>query len=109
MTDKRKTEDIMILSEMLAHTCAALRMVQEYDECSLFRGSDRTETLKKRKDALQRAMLALDMKKDPADPGDPEIEGDGRSSWWYVCPDCHGQVDNGDGYCRHCGKGLRWT
>ena len=40
--------------------------------------------------------------------GDPEIEGDGRSSWWYVCPDCHGQVDNGDGYCRHCGKGLRW-
>ena len=42
-------------------------------------------------------------------PGDPEIEGDGRSSWWYVCPDCHGQIDKDDGFCRHCGREIRWT
>ena len=106
MKENSKTEAIMILSEMLVDTCTKLRMVQEYDECSLFRGSDRAETLKKRRNALQKAMLALDIKKDP---GDPEIEGDGRSSWWYVCPDCHGQIDKDDGFCRHCGREIRWT
>ena len=42
-------------------------------------------------------------------PADPEIEGDGRSSWWYVCPDCHGAIDKDDHYCKHCGREIRWT
>ena len=36
-----------------------------------------------------------------------EIEG-GGSSWWYVCGECHGQIDNHDSYCRHCGKRCEW-
>jgi DnaJ-class molecular chaperone len=37
---------------------------------------------------------------------DLEIEG-GGSSWWYVCPECHGAVDRGDRWCRHCGQKFR--
>ena len=39
---------------------------------------------------------------------EPEIEGSAWS-WWYVCPDCHGQIDKDDGFCRHCGREIRWT
>ena len=34
-----------------------------------------------------------------------EIEGGGRS-WFFVCEECHGQVDSRDGFCRHCGRPL---
>lgn len=36
-----------------------------------------------------------------------EIEG-GKDSWFYVCGDCHGQIDTKDKYCRHCGKWITW-
>ena len=39
-------------------------------------------------------------------PEEIEIEG-GGSSWWYVCPECHGQVDRQDRFCRHCGQALK--
>ena len=35
-----------------------------------------------------------------------EIEG-GGSTWWYVCPECHGAVDTWDRFCKHCGQALR--
>ncbi|MBO7709476.1 MAG: hypothetical protein J6S83_03345 [Lachnospiraceae bacterium] len=35
-----------------------------------------------------------------------EIEG-GETTWWYVCPECHGAVDNGDHFCRHCGQAIK--
>lgn len=28
------------------------------------------------------------------------------STHWYECERCHGAVDNGDAYCRHCGARL---
>lgn len=34
-----------------------------------------------------------------------EIEG-GGFTWFYVCEECHGQVDSRDGFCRHCGHPL---
>lgn len=33
---------------------------------------------------------------------EPETEG-GGSSWWTVCGACHGQIDQDDAYCKHCG------
>ena len=36
-------------------------------------------------------------------PEEMEIEG-GGTSWWYVCPECHGAIDNADHFCRHCGQ-----
>lgn len=41
-------------------------------------------------------------------PVQTEIEGDGRSTWWYVCEECHGAVNHMDSYCRHCGRRLCW-
>ena len=35
-----------------------------------------------------------------------ETEG-GGSSWWYVCPECHGAIDDSDHYCRHCGQAVK--
>lgn len=34
-----------------------------------------------------------------------EIEGGGHS-WWWVCPECHGAIDRGDHFCRHCGQAV---
>ena len=41
-------------------------------------------------------------------PVSVEIEGD-RWSWFYVCGDCHGQVDWHDERCKHCGRRLDWN
>ena len=38
-------------------------------------------------------------------PEEIEREG-GGSSWWYVCPECHGSVDDRDRFCKHCGQAL---
>ena len=38
-------------------------------------------------------------------PKETEIEG-GGSTWWYVCPECHGTVDRKDNFCRHCGQAI---
>ena len=37
---------------------------------------------------------------------EPEVEG-GGSTWWHVCPECHGPVDKGDHFCRHCGQAFK--
>ena len=34
-----------------------------------------------------------------------ETEGGGLT-WWNVCPECHGQVDKADHFCRHCGQAV---
>lgn len=40
-------------------------------------------------------------------PVHTELEGGGHS-WWYVCGECHGAIDNSDLYCRHCGRKCKW-
>ena len=42
-------------------------------------------------------------------PVPAETEGDGRNVfWWYVCGECHGHISEGDHYCRHCGRAVKW-
>ena len=48
--------------------------------------------------------MALDALKN--EPKAMEIEG-GGSSWWYVCPECHGAIDSKDRFCRHCGQAVK--
>ena len=38
-------------------------------------------------------------------PQDMELEG-GGSTWWYVCPECHGAIDRADRFCKHCGQAV---
>lgn len=39
-------------------------------------------------------------------PQDMELEG-GGSTWWHVCPECHGAIDSRDRFCRHCGQAVK--
>ena len=41
------------------------------------------------------------------EPLPAEFEGGGYT-WFYVCGDCHGQIDERDAYCRHCGRKVKW-
>ena len=41
-------------------------------------------------------------------PVDADTEGDARSSWWYVCGECHTAIDSRDHYCRQCGRMIQW-
>lgn len=37
-----------------------------------------------------------------------ELEG-GGTTWWYVCGECHGAIDENDLFCRHCGRPVKQT
>lgn len=41
------------------------------------------------------------------EPTEPDIEWD-RIIWFYVCGECHRQVDQFDKFCRQCGRPLKW-
>ena len=36
-----------------------------------------------------------------------EMEIEGGTTWWYVCPECHGAIDRQDRFCRHCGQAVK--
>ena len=54
-----------------------------------------TETCRKAVEELKRNI-----------PQDKEIEGGGLS-WWHVCPECHGEIDSQDHFCRYCGQAVK--
>jgi hypothetical protein len=56
------------------------------------------------KDAIR---TAAELLKDQ-EPVEPELEG-GGSSWWHVCGECHGTIDENDLFCRHCGRPVKQT
>ena len=37
-----------------------------------------------------------------------EIEG-GNHTWWYVCGECHGQIDWHTPICPHCKRKVDWN
>ena len=53
-------------------------------------------------DLMQKAMKELRRNI----PREMETEG-GESTWWYVCPECHGAIDHRDRFCRHCGQAVK--
>lgn len=42
------------------------------------------------------------------EPVEPEYEGDARSTWWWVCGECHTTVEEKDKFCRECGRRILW-
>ena len=40
-------------------------------------------------------------------PVPAELEG-GGCSWWYVCGECHGEIDWKDKICPHCKTPVKW-
>ena len=49
-----------------------------------------------------------DKKQDQENWTVPEIEGHGWM-YFYVCGECHGQVNWHDPVCSHCGWRLNWN
>lgn len=36
-----------------------------------------------------------------------EIEG-GGITWFFVCGECHGTIDDNSIFCKHCGRKIQW-
>lgn len=72
-----------------------IRMMETHDVMQFSCDGPFIEMLKEARDLIQE------------DPAPAEVEG-GGSSWWWVCGDCHGTIDRGDIYCRHCGRKIKW-
>ena len=56
--------------------------------------------------AMNNIRKAIDYITKRETPAQIELEG-GGSTWWYVCEECHGAVDDSDSYCKHCGRPLK--
>lgn len=39
----------------------------------------------------------------------PEIEGDPRNGYWYVCSECHGSLNWKQNPCPWCGLEVNWN
>ena len=50
--------------------------------------------------------MCIKEQKDRTIPQEIEIEG-GGTVWWFVCPECHGAVDQKDSFCKSCGQALK--
>ena len=37
-----------------------------------------------------------------------EYEGDARSTWWWVCGECHTPIEDKDKFCKECGRRILW-
>ena len=62
-------------------------------------------------DVSLKSYQTSEMMKDLAEritPAEAEIEG-GGASWFFVCGECHGQIDRSDGFCRNCGHPVEWN
>lgn len=69
------------------------------------RGSDPRESFRmfKCSEACEKAAEELERLK----PMKAELEGGGHS-WWNVCGDCHTIINEGDKFCRQCGRRIIW-
>jgi len=62
-------------------------------------------------ETAERAMKfneAIDAVAEHFKPVQIELEG-GGTTWWHVCEDCHGAIDENDLFCRHCGRPVEKT
>lgn len=64
-----------------------------------------TDAIERQIDSLENEIEELRKQARRSRPQPIEIEG-GGSTWWYVCPECHGQMGREDRFCRHCGQAL---
>ena len=92
---ERMQDAVINLLKRLAEECeqAALDAREENGQLS-FGYFKWAEKLKKAAEIMERQI-----------PREIEMEG-GGSTWWHVCPECHGAIDNHDRFRRHCGQAL---
>ena len=88
-------EIINELKEMQKAFITRAQEIREKDQRGSYAAFKTAETCRKAAKALEKQI-----------PMTTEIEG-GGSTWWYVCPECHGSIDHWDQYCKHCGQAVR--
>ena len=96
MTDRARK----IRNGKQARAIAALEDPKRYHDGLVYLRDDEAKTLLDMFKGWQQERL---MKAVPA-----EYEGDARSTWWYVCGECHGPINKPDLFCRHCGNRIDW-
>ena len=72
---------------------------KEYKNCPLYEMNDCDNYCP----FTEAADLLIDLKGKQV-PVKMEIEGEGKSFWWYVCSECHTRVTEYDKFCRECGR-----
>jgi hypothetical protein len=90
---KKLRERLRIQSEQLQKLSVAMRDTAPEASFMVFIGS---QTCKEAEDELERL-----------EPVESYPEGS-AGSWFYVCGECHGQLDPKDKFCRSCGHPIKW-
>ena len=96
--EQREDEGISDCTSVLAYDALALLKEQE-------------ETINELQNAygyLQKQFFEAQDKLLNEQEAEPEIEG-GGSTWFYVCSECRGAIDDNDRFCKHCGARLKRT
>lgn len=63
-------------------------------------------TLNDQDEQIQELLEDIRELKEYKEPKEMELEG-GGSTWWYVCPECHGAIDRQDSFCKNCGQKVK--
>ena len=53
-------------------------------------------------------VLELLREQEPVRPTREFSEDIENCAWWYACGVCKRAIDYKDGYCRHCGRAVKW-
>ena len=94
---------MLLIDKPMPESCDRCPMNYDWIDCrALPNDSDISLSAESNTEIRQKWCPLKEMKPVPA-----EVEG-GGSSWWWVCGDCHGAIDNKDKYCRHCGTEIKW-
>jgi hypothetical protein len=86
-------ELIRKLEEAAEKNIETAKAIREHEMSFMFWKT--ADLMKKAAEALRRNI-----------PQEMELEG-GGSTWWHVCPECHGTIDSQDQFCRHCGQAVK--
>ena len=92
MTIRELRDELGTISERFTELAIALREREPKISFDVFRVSEICKLAEKELERME--------------PAEIELEG-GGSTWWHVCGDCHGAIDERDLYCRHCGRKLK--
>ena len=60
------------------------------------------------RDQLAKDALELLRGLEPVRPTREFSEDIENCAWWYACGVCKRAIDYKDGYCRHCGRAVKW-
>lgn len=80
--------------KMLTHT---INMMRSHDTMTIANDGPLIALLENARDLLKEQEAV-----------EAEYEGDARSTWWWVCGECHTTIEDKDKFCKECGRRILW-